>query len=49
MTIVRLHNIVMRRAIPYPFSVYVIQTNDGNWYHLNEATGTSPSIKTPSR
>ena len=34
MTIVRLHNIVMRRAIPYPFSVYVIQTNDGNWYHL---------------
>lgn len=34
LTITRIHNIVMRRAIPYPFKVYVIQVNDGNWYYL---------------
>ena len=34
LTIVRMFNIKMRRALVYPFQVYVMQMNTGNWYFL---------------
>lgn len=32
--IVRMHNIKMRRALVYPFMVYVMQMSNRNWYFL---------------
>ena len=33
-TIVQLWQIYMRREIPYPFKVYVLQINNGKWFYL---------------
>lgn len=33
-TIVQLWQISMRREIPYPFKVYVLQINNGKWFYL---------------
>lgn len=34
LTIRRMHNIKMRRALVYPFQVYVMQMSNGGWYYL---------------